>query len=295
MRLLFFLSIVVVWTIQNCSLSFAVDEVPVFTYRAPESANDRRYDYDNELLKLALENTVETDGPYELVPSPIMNYSRAHSYLMSNSLPNFIVKLSYDPVFETRGMGFVPFPVDLGIVGYRVCFAHPEVTKQLSQVDKLDDLRSFLHGQGKGWSDVDVLRYNGFEVREVATYESLFKMVANRRFDLFCRGANELLDEIKMHQQIQNLSYDRSMALFYPLPRFFYTNTANINALERIQRGLVKAYNNGSLQLLWSKYYQQSVDFVELDKRRIFTLINPLITEVTVDYQKYFYKPSLAQ
>lgn len=290
-RLILF--IVLGWFIQNSGYSFATQKVTVFTYRAPESKVDHRYEYDNDLLRLALENTVETDGPYQLVPSPVMNYARAHSYLELNSLPNLILKLSYDPVLEDKGMGFVPFPVDLGIVGYRVCFAHPSITKKLSLVDSLEDLRNFTHGQGAGWTGIEILRHNGFNVTEVATYESLFKMVANRRFDLLCRGANELFDEIKMHRQIQNLSYDKSMVIYYPFPRFFYTNAKNSSALDRLRRGLLKSYENGSLQRLWRQHYEESLDFVELDQRRTFTLVNPFIKQLKFEYQKYFYNPSL--
>lgn len=291
----FILFIAFIWLSQNWEYSFAAQNVTIFTYRAPESQTDLRYNYDNKLLKLALEKTVETDGPYLLVPSPIMNYARAQAYVKSNSLPNLILKLSYDPDFENRDMGFVPFPVDLGIVGYRVCFAHPEISKALSQVDSLEDLRGFSHGQGTGWSDVDILRHNGFNAIEIPNYESLFNMVALRRFDLFCRGANELLDEMKTHQHIQNLSYDKSMILFYPFPRFFYTNAANSSALERIQRGLEKSYEDGSLQSLWRQHYKASIDFVELDQRRVFTLENPLVEHLDFDYQKYFYNPQLTK
>lgn len=289
----FILFIVLGWFIQNPGYSFATQKVTVFTYRAPESKIDNRYEYDNDLLRLALETTVETDGPYQLVPSPVMNYSRAHSYLELNSLPNLILKLSYDPVLEKKGIGFVPFPIDLGIVGYRVCFAHPSITKKLSLVDSLEDLRNFTHGQGTGWTDIDILRHNGFNVTEVANYESLFKMVANRRFDLLCRGANELFDEMKTHRQIENLSYDKSMVIYYPFPRFFYTNSKNSRALDRIRRGLLQSYKNGSLQRLWRQHYMESLDFVELAQRRTFTLINPFITQLKFEYQKYFYNPSL--
>ena len=100
-RLILF--IVLGWVIQNPEYSFSTQQVTVFTYRAPESKVDHRYEYDNDLLRLALENTVETDGPYQLVPSPVMNYARAHSYLELNSLPNLILKLSYAPVLEDKG------------------------------------------------------------------------------------------------------------------------------------------------------------------------------------------------
>ncbi len=269
----------------------AATKETIFTYRSAESKLDVRYNYDTSLLQLALENTLDTDGPYKLIPSPLMNFARAHAYIQENSLPNFFVKLSYELDFQNRNMAFVPFPVDLGIVGYRVCFAHPEVVDQLSQVQSLEDLRRFTHGQGSGWSDVKILRHNGFNVTVAPSYQSLFRMVALRRFDLFCRGTNELLDELTSHQHIQNLSYDSSFTIAYPLPRFFYTNAANSDALDRIRRGILIAYNNGSLQALWRKQYQKSVDFARLSSRRVFTLENPLTDGLNFNYKQYFYNP----
>lgn len=277
--------------LQGCFATFSckAEEPVVFTCRVPESKNDLRYEYDTKLLKLALDSTVETDGPYELAAGPIMNYSRAHEHLQGNTLENFVIKLSYEPRFEELGLAFVPFPVDLGIVGYRVCFAHPEVVKKIKMVDTIDALRKFTHGQGLGWSDVKILRHNGFEVVEVPTYESLFSMVTARRFDLFCRGANELFDEYREHPKLVNLSYDKSVALFYPLPRFFYMNKANTQALDRINRGLQIAYQNGTLRQLWQEEYGKSVSFVKLSQRKVFKLENPLVRDLDVPYEQYFY------
>lgn len=294
MKKLFF---ILLFIAHNLSLQFSVpchatDEVTIFTYRAPESEKDLRYEYDTNLLRLALEATVESDGPYRLVSSPRMNYARAHSYLQSNELANLILKLSYDPVFAEKGFDFANFPVDLGIVGYRICFAHPETVEQLLEINSIEELRKFTHGQGAGWADVDILRHNNFDVSVVPEYESLFKMVAARRFDLFCRGANELLDELSMHQDIKNLSFDKSMIIFYPFPRFFYSNAANTKALDRIERGLLKSYKDGSLQKLWFEHYGQSIEFVRLYNRKIFTLKNPLIEGLNDDYKKYFYNPN---
>ena len=71
------------------------------------------------------------------------------------------------------------------------------------------------------------MQHNGFGVAVSPKYEDLFLMVANRRFDLFCRGANELLNELEAHQEIVNLSYDRSIVFHCPFPLFFYTNIEN--------------------------------------------------------------------
>ena len=264
----------------------------ILTVRSGETEQDVRYSYDNTLLKLALDKTVATDGPYTLRESGSMNFARAKQLVLANSLPNFFIKLSYDAAYTDTPMRYVPFPVDLGIVGYRVCFAHPEVVMKLRDVEDMEELRRFSHGQGLGWTDTRILRHNGFTVQEVPAYESLFKMVAARRFDLFCRGTNELLGEFRAHPGLPGLAYDRSMTIHYPLPRLFYTHASNTEALDRITRGILLAYEDGSLLRLWQEEYQESIDFVNLEKRRVFHLDNPYLEGIGFDYSQYFYTPS---
>lgn len=264
----------------------------MFTYRAPESEIDNRYTYDTEVLRLALEKTRSMYGAYRMVPSPALSFARAMLSVSRNTYPNFFIKLSYeDSLVSSQNMSFARFPVDLGIVGYRVCFVSPDAKARLATVKTADQLRTFTMGQGSKWADVEILRYNGFSVVETPLYESLFKMVASNRFDLFCRGTNELLDEYEAHKHIAGLSYDETLSIAYPLPRFFYTHQTNAKARDRIEAGLILAYQDGSLQRLWQKNYQRSIDFVQLGRRKIFWFENPLLKQLDFDYRKYFYDP----
>lgn len=264
----------------------------VFTYRAPESDGDHRYDYDTEALRLALEKTRQAYGPYRLEPSPAMTFPRAIAAISSNEYPNFFVKLSYEEAhIQQRNMTFARFPVDLGIVGYRVCFTSTQTKAKVGMAKSLEDLKKLSIGQGRGWADVQILRHNGFHVVEASNYENLFRMVAHERFDLFCRGTNELLGEFEAHRNIHNLTYDQTFSIAYPLPRFFYTHQSNKEAAERITEGLMAAFRDGSLQALWRKNYWASISFVRLDKRRIFWLENPLLKGLDFNYRQFFFNP----
>ena len=86
--------------------------------------------------------------------------------------------------------------------------------------------------------------------------------------------------------------YDDSIALYYPLPRFFFTKKSNVTAIKRVEEGLVTAYNDGSFQKLWKEYYQSSVDFVNLQKRTLFRISNPFLGGIDKSYEKYIYHPS---
>lgn len=279
------------WLLVSIVPATAATET-VFTYRAPESERDTRYQYDTAVLKLALEKTVSKYGAFRLQASPPMNFARAISALQQNTYPNFFIKLSYEDELVHAGKAtYARFPVDLGIVGYRVCFANEDSKRRVANAKSLDDLRKLTMGQGQGWADVTILRSNGFQVVEVSAYESLFRMVALGRFDLLCRGTNELLEELESHKDIAGLTYDEAISIAYPLPRFFFTHAANQQAAERIEEGLLLAYKDGSLQKEWIKNYRRSIDFVRLEKRRIFWIDNPLLKNLNFNYRQYFFDP----
>lgn len=274
----------------GAALGGLADPVTIVTFRSSESVGDGRFDYDRELLQLALVKTREKYGPFQLKPSPVMNYSRAMLSLKNNAFPNFIIKLSFADS-HPRELLHGDFPLDLGIVGYRVCFIAEKNRDKVAAMTEPAQLQALTIGQGRGWTDVDVLRHNGFEVIETPMYESLFEMVATGRFDLLCRGANEVLAEWMEHRHIPGFELDRSLALYYPLPRFFYVHYKNAQILQRVEEGLELAYEDGSLMALWEHHYQKSIDFAELQKRRIFRFPNPLLKGLDANYERYLFEP----
>jgi hypothetical protein len=265
----------------------------VVSHRAPESPQDERIAYDAALLRLALDKTVSTHGPYRLVATPAMNNPRAISSASAQDFSNFIAVLSFDPELDKAGLDYVRFPTNLGVVGYRVCFVAAGRADALAQVRTLDELKQFSHGQGLGWMDSAILRANGFKVTEAAGYEALFKMVAKGRFDLFCRGANEVLPEVQAHQNMPELRLDRTVALHYPLPQFFYAHRSNRALLERITLGLKLAYADGSLLALFEQHYRASIVYAALGQRRVFRLHNAVADAIDFDFLKYDYKPAV--
>lgn len=258
------------------------------TYRPAEDPADYRHFYEQYVLKIALDKTTEKYGPYELVKGPGMNLPRTFHSARKNSLENFFFKNSYSWEYTDELM-YVPIPIDLGIVGYRVCFTSEALVESIARINHIDELRALTIGQGKSWNDADILRHNGFKVFEVLEYHNLFPMVAAGRFELFCRGANEVLKEWQEYKDEKSLAIDQSFALVYKLPRFFWTHKSNTAAAERIAEGLNIAYADGTLVALWEEFNLESVEFVKLHQRKLFWLENPQLKGITADYEKYFY------
>lgn len=270
----------------------AAEAQQTFTYRAPVSRLDTRHDYERELLRLVLEKTTPAYGPYLMLPSPPANTPRLLSDMRKGVFET--------PMFQLSATGelcaeftCIPFPVDLGIVGYRIFFASPHVARDLGPNTSKDELKTFVIGQGLGWQDVKILRADGFTVNEYATYDQLFRMVAAQRFDLLPRGANEIKQELEAFGNRDMFIVEKHLALYYPLPRFFVTTPGNEAAAERVMRGLVMAHGDGSLLALWKRHFGPSVEFARLRGRTIFRLDNPDINGIDPSYEQYLFDPDM--
>lgn len=263
----------------------------VFTYRVPEAYTNVAPSYETSLLKLALEKTRTEYGPYEFKPAPQINQNRVIQSIKADAFPNYFASLGYNEEYNNSPeLTYIRFPIDLGVLSYRTCFAPTNMLDEVAKINTLDELRALSIGQGRGWVDIYILKHNGFKVIEAEPYSALFKMVVAHRFDLFCRGANEIKEEYDHWNKTEGLGYDRHLLIYYPMPIFLYTNSNNKQAIARVTKGLRKAYADGSLHALWRKHHQASVDFAELNKRKIFRLDNPIVKSIDFDYAKYFYQ-----
>lgn len=267
-------------------------EPMVFTQRAPDNHDDIQNSYGIDILKLALETTKPTYGNYTIKTAPSMSVARAILSLKENSIPNYLYPTTYDEVFKGHDdLIFIPFPILQGLLGYRVCFYPARKSDYIYDQINRGGFHNLLHGQGKDWTDVAVLEHNGLPVVAIESHKSLYKMVAAARIDLFCRGANEAFQEYNYFNNIEGVGFDRTFVIQYDLPVFFYVNKNNTKAIERIKTGLIRSYENGSLRQLLFKHFAQSLDFVDLEKRKFYHLENPYTKDLDPAYKQYYLFP----
>lgn len=278
-----------------CALWLVVPQAQAttqFTHLGPESPRDQRVGYEQDLLRLALEETRADFGDYRLDMAPPMNRARLLLQLEQNRYPNLFASHSWFKPEQTSQLAYVRFPIMLGMLSYRVCFVNEAHQADVSRVTRLAELQRFSQVQGRGWQDVRVLRQAGMQVQEVDDYERLFKLVARGRAALFCRGAGEVYQEWQQHQDMAGLMLDKELTIYYPNLHLFYTNKANQAALTRVQTGLERAWQQGSLQRLWRQHFQPALDLVRLDRRRQLPLANPEMDDIDFDYRPYLYHPA---
>lgn len=253
----------------------------VIRHVKPESPDDPRHLYYLEVLKLALDQTRATDGPYRLETSnDIMYQQRALKSLETDRGVNVVWTMTT----STRESRFRPVRIPLlkGLLGYRIFLIRKGDQARFSAVRSLDDLRQLTAGQSSDWPDTKILRSNGLKVVGGVSYRGLFSMLKLGRFDYFPRGANEPWAELRTHRG-QGLAVEQSLMLEYPAPIYFFVNRQDSQLADRLERGLRLAIADGSFEHLFVTHpsIREVMDRAHIGQRRIFKLDNPLLTPET--------------
>jgi ABC-type amino acid transport substrate-binding protein len=250
-----------------------------YLHHPPESASDVRYVYQWDVLRTALEKTRGTWGPYRIASSELMTESR-QAYEMEKATGKLTVMyLGTTPDFEARLVP-VRIPVDRNLGGYCVFLVRAGEQARFDAVKTLDELRQFTYGLGLGWLDVEILRRNGFQVVTGSSYDGLFEMLVNRRFDVFLRGAVEVLDEYLLrHEEMPDLRVEERLVLYYPLPMYFwFAKTDEGRRLAaRAEAGMRMMIADGSYDALFDRYQRWKIESLHLKTRTVFRIPNPLL------------------
>jgi ABC-type amino acid transport substrate-binding protein len=187
--------------------------------------------------------------------------------------------LSTTPDFERD---FVPIriPVDKNLGGYCVFLIRKGEQARFDSVKSLDDLRKFSYGLGLGWIDVSILKSNGFTVVTGSSYDGLFEMLVNKRFDVFLRAAVEVLDEYAQRKdKLKDLYIEDNIIFYYPLPMYFwFPKTEEGRRLAaRAEEGMRMMIADGSYDRIFDQYQRHKIERLRLKSRRIFRIVNPFV------------------
>jgi hypothetical protein len=234
-----------------------------------------RYQYRIDLLKMALEKAL--GSPHAFILKPLkgdITQARGMSLLQYG-----FDSVAYLPTSKEREAHFlaVKIPLMYGMLGFRVFLIHASEQASFAQIDTLQALKNTkTAGFGSQWADMGVLTSNYFKVMGVANYDSLFEMLNAGRFDYFPRGINEAWKERQeRYKAFPNLVVEKNLALYYPLPIYFFVNKDNTYLASLIEKGLKAAEKDGSLRKLFLKYHLDIIHQAKLKTRHIFRIVNP--------------------
>ena len=251
------------------------------TYPAIESRTDTRFDDLKEILKTALDETVDTDGPYTLTESS--RYVNEARYLAEIRDGGGEANVVWSSTSDQKERELLPIRFELrkGLLGFRVALIDQRRQKEFDSVTTFADVKKLTIGQGIGWGDVAVYQAAGMKVT-TAPYEDLFRMVTNDRFDLFPRGVSEAFRERDARRdQVPNLAVEQAILLYYPWPYYFFCNRKDTALAARIERGLKRMRADGSFNRIFWKYNRAAIEQARMSERRVIQIPNPLLPKDT--------------
>ncbi|TNE83681.1 MAG: hypothetical protein EP339_00030 [Gammaproteobacteria bacterium] len=231
------------------------------------------------LVNLALDKTPEY-GRYQVVSSSMMVQQRAlRELLRADTRTVDIVNVATSQQREEE-LTAIPIPIDGGLLGFRVCVTLRSNLPLFENMRSLNDFRNrkIRIGQGQHWPDTQVLRAGGIPVVTHPSYETLFVMLRNQRFECFARGVSEVLYDLELEGD-PNLVVEPNLLLAYPMPTYLFVNPADIETAQRLQLGLERAIEDGSFRQFLADYYQRPVHDLQLEKRTILMLDNPNLSD----------------
>ncbi len=226
-----------------------------------------------QVLQLALEKNVATDGPF------VIEQHREHfshkRFLSELSRENGAIDIIWTMNDKRREQELLPIKISLlrGLNSYRIFLIRKEDQEKFNSITTLQDLSKLAAGSGAIWPDTPILESNGLPVITAAHYELLFTMLAAKRFDYFPRGLYEIWNEQQANIDKQ-FSIEQTLMLHYPAPIYFFVNKKNAALANRIERGLLLAMNDGSFDRLFFSIpgFKKGFDEMHNSSRRILTL-----------------------
>lgn len=281
-------------SIVKKSIVSVSDSVMEYIYNAPESSKDNRYEYHWEILKTALEKTKKKYGSFKMTKSKFMTEKRQAFELINKSNQLTVMYLDTKPELESELLP-IRIPVDKNLAGYRVMLVRKEDQSKMNSIKTLSDLKKISIGLGYGWIDVDILKYNKFNVTTGSNYEGLFKMLVNKRFDAFSRSVVEISDEFETRKHtLKGLKIEDSLLLYYPLPMYFWfsKNFKGQRLAARAKEGMEIMIHDGTYDLIFTKFHGNKAEKLHLKNRRVFEITNPFLgPETPFSDTKLWYNP----
>jgi ABC-type amino acid transport substrate-binding protein len=241
---------------------------------------DKRNTYINELLAEALKLTEEKYGPVTVKYAEGVNNERAKILTLKSNYGDVlrgVAQLNWE-----QDLIPVRIPILKGLNGLRVLLINKQDQEKFSKITSIEELKKLIGGLGHTWAITKAVKQQGFNIITTPLYKSLFTMLEKKRFDYFSRGLHQVLYEYNDRKnKTPHLHIEETILLYIPLPVFFYVNPNKPKLAERITEGLEVMIKNGSFDTLFSKHFSDTFNYLNIKKRKLFTIENNTLSEQT--------------
>ena len=91
------------------------------------------------------------------------------------------------------------------------------------------------------------------------------------------------------------LAIDPYLVLHYPSAFYYFTARQRPELAETIRRGLEAALADGSAERLFQQHFGEALASLQLDRRRVIELDNPLLPPLPLEREELWYRPRAPQ
>lgn len=186
----------------------------------------------------------------------------------------------------------VRFPLDRGLLGWRLLLVRRGDEPRFAGVKRLRDLAVFDAVQMHDWPDTAILRANGLPVQTGTQYETLFSMLARGRVDYFPRGLLEAPGEIERRPEL-GLVIEPRLLMYYRAPLYLFVSPSRPRLAADLLRGLEAAAADGSFDRLFRQHFGALIERHRGASRTALHLLNPeLSTETSLAWASLWTTPA---
>lgn len=234
--------------------------------------------YEREILEAVLKSTIKKYGDFSIKESFTEYSGTEESKAFSKKNHHLLVTIAGNQKFADEEKIVISKPIAKNLLGYRILIINAKDAKKFSEIKDAEILKKYVQGIPKTWSDAAIFRYNNFIVSEEGNFDDIFKRLSRANFDYVTFGANEVLSVFENRaSKLKTLEIESKLLIFYPFPLVFYVNPTMPELAKRVEEGLQIITASGELDAIFNNYYSDIVDTLQMDKRTLFVLDNPLI------------------
>lgn len=281
--MLFRLQYIVLFLLCIATTAYPMDRIQL----VPEfSPSNYQYAYEYSLLKRALQVTENSDGPF-VITHDKRNMSRKRILCEMAEQDSINVHVAATRIKWEKEAIPIRIPIFKGLLGYRLFLINKNTTQQFEQIRNLCQLQKMRAGSGSQWTTTSVLMGNGFHVITSMDYYKLLKLLDSGRLDYFPRGVNEIYHELEMNKTAYpNLQIERTLALYFPTPCYFFVSPKYPRLADRLKRGMEQLVETGELKAMINAEFGDDIARAKLNERHIFTIQNRLLPDKTPYHRK---------
>ncbi|MBD1387808.1 diguanylate cyclase [Neiella sp. HB171785] len=257
--------------------AFATDTIRYLPVKEPKDK------YPFELVQFVL-SKLDKSYDYTAVEFEQMSVNRQISELNSGQISFVNFATNEDIESQLRP---IRIPILKGLLGHRIFIIRNGDQHRFANINSLTELKQLSAGQGRFWSDTNVLKSAGLTTVDPVKYFSLFHMLEGGRFDYFPRAVHEPFSEIASRPEL-NLAVEPKLMLVYPLPMYIFVSKNNEQLAQDIEQGFEMAIADGSFDQWFFAHplIQDVLDKVKIAERTVLRINNPHLPAATPLHRK---------